>query len=238
MCVRARFCVYRSVATIQIWRSPRNVAHSTGIPDIKVLHKFAWRSQGRKKTKGRNKRQTYSPVLSVYLLAGPYWNSFPLSKLLPRGIWMKSVPHCTFSRRAGEEKAPIWAFTWCVSNNLQPFPVRFLPLFRKQQKHHHLEHRTQFTVVCQASVRCSTFISLFKVNNFFYFSVHVLQSLQDSCWTVVTHSCFGDRLHKCRRLLPPPRNICCLHCREDISRGKSDCGLTPPCPLGPALCQV
>lgn len=53
VCVRARFRVHRSVATIQIWRSPRNVAHSTGIPDIKVLHKFAWRSQGRRK----NKRQ-------------------------------------------------------------------------------------------------------------------------------------------------------------------------------------
>lgn len=161
-----------------------------------------------KKPKGWNKRQTYSPVLSVYLLAGPYWNSLPLSKLLPRGIWMKSVPHRTFSRRAGEEKVPIWAFTWCVSNNPQPFPIRFLPLFRQQQKHHHLEHRTQFTVVCQASVCCSTFISLFKVNNFFYFSVHVWQSLQDSCWT-----CSGDALLFWRL---PTQMLCSPHWETSV----------------------
>lgn len=66
-----------------------------------------------------------------------------------------------------------------------------------------------------------------------------LESLQDS-WC----ACSGDMLlfwslpSQMSPLVPPPRDICCLRCREDISRGKSHWGLSPPCPLGPALRQV
>lgn len=142
-------CVCKSVAVIQIWRSPRNMAHSTG-----NLTKRS-RTNLHEGAKAENKKEEHI-LLCCSCICWRSLAEMPVSTLkafatgnLNELCALQHFP--TGCRRRKNTDLRFLAFTWCVNNTPQLFCWELIHL-PTLHRHHLSQHRAQFIVLCEASV--------------------------------------------------------------------------------------